>query len=211
MINTSAYPPPAVPARLLEAASELFAEKGFAGVTTREIAAAAGVTLACINYHFAGKAGLYRTALLEAHTAAAESMRTADGPPEARLRAFIHAMVDRVLDGRQVAVRLLARELAQPTAALDEVVERSIRPTSELLRTIIRNILGTAATDERVRHAAISVIGQCLHWHHGRPMIVRLCPDETFDAARIATHIADLTIAGLQAIAAREHTAETTP
>lgn len=44
--------------RLLDAARELFAEFGYSGVSTTEIARAAGVTHGMVNAHFHSKAGL---------------------------------------------------------------------------------------------------------------------------------------------------------
>jgi TetR/AcrR family transcriptional regulator len=49
---------------LIETAIDLFARKGFSGTTTKEIAAAAGVTEAIVFRHFANKQDLY-TAILE--------------------------------------------------------------------------------------------------------------------------------------------------
>jgi len=46
--------------RLLDAARQLFAEKGFGETSTREIAAAAGCNLSLINHYFASKEGLLR-------------------------------------------------------------------------------------------------------------------------------------------------------
>ena len=43
--------------RLLDAALALFAEKGFAKTSTREIAAAAQVNIASISYYFGDKEG----------------------------------------------------------------------------------------------------------------------------------------------------------
>jgi len=50
--------------QLIEIAIDLFSKKGFGGTTTREIAAAAGVTEAIIFRHFATKQDLY-TAILD--------------------------------------------------------------------------------------------------------------------------------------------------
>lgn len=50
--------------QLIDIAVDLFSRKGFGGTTTREIAAAAGVTEAIIFRHFATKQDLY-TAILE--------------------------------------------------------------------------------------------------------------------------------------------------
>ena len=46
-------------ARILEAAGQLFAARGFDGVSTRELAAAARVNISAITYYFQGKNGLY--------------------------------------------------------------------------------------------------------------------------------------------------------
>jgi AcrR family transcriptional regulator len=50
---------------LLVAARELFAEKGFAGTTTRDIIARAGVSEQSLFSHFEGKQGLFEAAVLE--------------------------------------------------------------------------------------------------------------------------------------------------
>lgn len=54
--------------QLIEVAIDLFSRKGFGGATTREIAAAAGVTEAVIFRHFATKQDLYQ-AILDAKCA----------------------------------------------------------------------------------------------------------------------------------------------
>lgn len=46
--------------KILRSAENLFGEHGFDGVSVRQIALAAGVPVALINYHFGGKEGLYR-------------------------------------------------------------------------------------------------------------------------------------------------------
>ncbi len=45
--------------RILEVAEKLFAEKGFRGVSVREITSSAKVHLSAINYHFGFKESLY--------------------------------------------------------------------------------------------------------------------------------------------------------
>ena len=55
--------------RILEAASELFAERGFEGTSVRQIAAAANVSLGMIRHYYGSKDGLHRACLDSALTA----------------------------------------------------------------------------------------------------------------------------------------------
>jgi AcrR family transcriptional regulator len=48
---------------LLKAAIPLFAKKGYAGTSVKDIADKAGVNVSLVSYHFKGKEGLYRTCL----------------------------------------------------------------------------------------------------------------------------------------------------
>ena len=45
--------------KILEAASEVFTEKGFSGTRTRDIAEKAGINLALLNYYFRSKEKLF--------------------------------------------------------------------------------------------------------------------------------------------------------
>ncbi len=52
--------------QILMAAQESFAESGFCGATTRQVASRAGVNVATLHYHFRNKEGLYWAVLGEA-------------------------------------------------------------------------------------------------------------------------------------------------
>jgi TetR/AcrR family transcriptional regulator len=60
-----AAPVPSVPARdrILDAAEALFAERGFAGTSVRDLAARVGVTPGSLYNHFPGKEALYEAVL----------------------------------------------------------------------------------------------------------------------------------------------------
>src|SRR5258706_3748192 len=53
-------------AAILAAARELFARHGYAGASTRALAARAGANVATLRYHFGGKEALWLAALEEA-------------------------------------------------------------------------------------------------------------------------------------------------
>ncbi len=69
--------------KLIETAMRLFAERGFDGVTVRDIASACGVSVGLINHHFGSKEGLREA--VDAHFMAQfEEVLTAS-PGEARM------------------------------------------------------------------------------------------------------------------------------
>lgn len=59
-LDRAAADPRGTPALLLEGAARLFAMHGFEGVRTRDVAAAAGVTVATLHFHWRDKRTLYR-------------------------------------------------------------------------------------------------------------------------------------------------------
>lgn len=63
------------PLKLLDSAEELFAQRGFYGVTTREVAKAAGCDDALIYYHFGNKQGLFEAVFARRATIANEVRR----------------------------------------------------------------------------------------------------------------------------------------
>lgn len=190
--------------RLLDAAGEVFAAQGFRGATVRAICARARANIAAVNYHFGGKEKLY-AAVLEEGAKAALARHPPDGglpagaAPEARLRAFCASLLHRVLgDGAPSwHGRLMAREMAEPTAALDRLVETVIRPQSELLGGILRELMPGASAQE-VWQMTGSVIAQCLFPKHAEAVLRRLRPDWKPDAGELADALAARTLAAIR-------------
>jgi TetR/AcrR family transcriptional regulator, regulator of cefoperazone and chloramphenicol sensitivity len=193
--------------RLIDAAGPIFADRGYRDATVREISAAAGANVASINYHFGDKLGLYRAVLLDMH----ERSRLAhmatvpeDGPAEARLRAWVEAFLRKILDETrpQWQTRLMAREMADPTPALDDVVERSIRPQYEQLSRSVAELLADSTESPAVRRCVTSIVGQCLiHRHCGRAIALLecrgmqgVCPDA------LARHITAFSLAAIRGL-----------
>ncbi len=195
--------------RLLGAAGEVFAEKGFQRGTVREICSRAGANVAAVNYHFGGKKELYRQLLEHCFQ---EGLRRHPPPDdlsdtdaaEHALEAFIRSLVLRMLgEGRPGwLTRLMARELAEPTPALRAMVTNSIQPLLNRLMAIVRALLGPGAREEDVRFCALSVVGQCQHYNRGRPVIEVLFPDLAYDPDGIEAmvrHIHTFSISAMRA------------
>jgi AcrR family transcriptional regulator len=167
--------------RLLDAGGEVFAQRGFRNATVREICRRARANVAAVNYHFGDKERLYLEVMRQAHGHAfakypSDLGLAAGAPPEERVKSFVKAFLLRVLDiGKSSwAGRLMSKELAEPTAALDFIVSEQIRPNFMFLSGAIRELLGGEADDALVRRCAASIVGQCLFYHFGRPVLERL-------------------------------------
>jgi TetR/AcrR family transcriptional regulator, regulator of cefoperazone and chloramphenicol sensitivity len=199
-------------ARLLEAAGEIFAEQGFRSATVRDICERAGANVAAVHYHFRDKAQLYAAVLRHAHGCALERFPVPAGgaraaPAGERLHEFVRAFLRRIFDGGQPAWfgQLIAREMVEPTPALDALVESNIRPQCRALMDIVRELLGPAADADRVRWCTASIVGQCLFYHHSRPVITRLFPEQRYEPAdieRLAAHIAGFSARALAVLRA---------
>lgn len=171
--------------QLLEAAGEVFAEVGFRNATVREICRRAEANIAAINYHFGDKERLYTEVLRHSHAKTLERYPPLLGvaekaAPETKLRAFIHSLLLRIFDAGPTSWhgQLMAREMVEPSAALDTLVEERLRPMSEQLSVIVGEILGLPPGDRRVRRCALSVVSQCVFYKHCRPVMERLFPDD---------------------------------
>jgi AcrR family transcriptional regulator len=195
--------------QLLEAAGEVFAESGYREATVREICRRAGANIASVNYHFGGKETLYAEVLRYAHSKALEKHPLlpdvgTDATPEKKLRAFVHSLLLRIFDQGPTAWhgKLMSREMIEPSAALDSLVEERMRPMAGQLWQIVAEILDCPLNHERVRHCAFSVVSQCVFYHHCRAVVSRLFPkQEALDAAgieRLADHITNFSLAAMK-------------
>lgn len=193
--------------RLLEAAGEVFAEHGFRVATVQEICRRADANIAAVNYHFTDKEQLYRAVIryAEEEGGGEEPRVLPPGTPaEERLHAHVEWFLYHLLDEGRPAWhgRIIAREMIEPTPALDELVEGHMRETLGRLSAIVRDLLGPDATDDQVRSSCFSIKGQCLFYHNCAPVIARLYRGATFGRAEVpalAEHITRFSLAGLRA------------
>jgi TetR/AcrR family transcriptional regulator, regulator of cefoperazone and chloramphenicol sensitivity len=192
--------------KILNAAGEVFAEQGFDGATIRAITERAGVNVAAVNYHFRDKSELYTRLVVDACSARAawrDVMAEAPDSPEERLRSLIHHFLNYLLDPARPEWRrrLLARELADPTSALDELVEKNIRPLRDnFLLPVLRDLTGGKCSRRQLGYICSSVMSQCLYYLQYQPMIERLNPDFKIgksEIAEIADHVTRFSLAAI--------------
>ncbi|MBE7501359.1 MAG: CerR family C-terminal domain-containing protein [Verrucomicrobiales bacterium] len=208
MTTAAAAPPPAATrAALLAAAGEVFAEHGYHAATVRDICRRAGANVAAVNYHFGDKERLTSRSCATpwpAPTPGTPSTAAPTPPPRPeRLRAFIFHFLGRFLDTHAESWlgRLMAKEMIDPSPALDLMIVERIQPMAEQLRAIVRAIVGPDCPEESLRLCGFSIVSQCLFYNHCRSVVTRLFPDRPLSPPpldRLADHITQFSLAALQ-------------
>lgn len=150
--RTVRRPSAVVRALLLESARRLFATKGYAGASTREIATAAGVNEALIFRHFGNKVGLFRAAVADPfrelidefvdnweQTYVANSLSTED-----LTAAWIHELHDLMREHRELVVALIAANTFDADADPGDLplADAFARPLERLERFTRREMAG---------------------------------------------------------------------
>lgn len=198
--------------RLLEVAGEEFATVGYRNATIREICKRAGANIAAVNYHFGDKAHLYSEVLRHF---SAESLQkyppnlgvTESATAEDKLYAYIRSFFLRITDSGKPAWygKLIAREMTDPTHALEERVRETMKPSFALLVSIVRQ-LAPRLSEVQTRTCAMSIVGQITFHHNCRPAIEKVFPEQQYDSEtveRLARHVTEFSLAGVRELNAR--------
>ena len=201
-------------ARLLAAAGELFAERGFEGATARQICDRAGVNLAAINYHFKSKEQLYVEAVRAAAPIFHEDLaqlesELAETPEEIKrerakelLKRYIRLLMHHMV-GIQVPnwkVKLIMREMLEPTGSCQEYFRQHVQRSFETLMRIVNPLLPRETPQHRRVQIALSIVAQCVYYRMSRDVLSHLVgdPDDpVFGPEALAEHITEFVFSAL--------------
>ena len=153
---------------LLDVAGQVFAERGFADATSKEICERAGTNIAAVNYHFGSRGALYEAVLVEAHhhLLKLEEMQeivSRDLAPRDKLRVILRGLVLRAT-GPQAhwGARVVIRELMSPTEHAPALVHKAIAPKAMLMLSLVCEILGLPPTTPGLQRALFLLMSPCL-------------------------------------------------
>jgi len=205
--------------RLLDAASRLFAERGYQATSVREIADRAGTNVASGNYHYGSKKALYLEVLREQfRNVQSELQRRGASRPRAELSALSRDELIRMLQSRVEAMLeitlgppaslhaiLMQREMCDPTEALPVIAAEFMAPmTAEMGQIISRLFPDLKGKD--VERCVYSVAGQAMFYRFAMPALLHLQHKTKYPpgfAREIAEHITEFSLAGAKQVAER--------
>jgi AcrR family transcriptional regulator len=165
--------------RLLGVALRLFAEKGFAQTSTRDIAKEAGVNLSAIKYYFGDKAGLYRAAFIEPIGGECTEMPDLSGLTlRQTIEIFYTGFFEPLKHGDlvQLCIRLHYREMLEPTGLWAEKIETEIKPAHAALVDALIRHLGVDKVDDDIHRLAFSIAGLAIQLFVSRDIINAVRP-----------------------------------
>ena len=170
---------------VLDAATELFAERGLTGVSIQEIADRAQTHKTTVLYHFETKDSLHAAVLDEALDRIESVMREfmAGGFEGDHLRERVAYLLDQIqayFAEHPAHARLLERELletASPTAHLTHFVERIYLPAVATLEEgVARGVIRPVDPALFIHDLHVQLIGYFCH----RTLLERLKPGDPF-------------------------------
>lgn len=191
--------------KIIEAAGQLFAEKGFKAVTVREIASAADTHLSALNYHFKNKEALYVEVVEDACRNVATSKEDRQAllkqPSTEALFAYVHSSMQQyVTQGNQNwRVALVSRNTVVPEARSNDIIQRYFHSELHFLSKIIALLIDKPEEHPQTYFSALSLFGLMdafgfygVHTKGVSPAIVSNMQDSNW----LAEHIVSLFISG---------------
>jgi AcrR family transcriptional regulator len=184
-------------AQLIAHATRIFATKGFAAATTREICDAAGVNISAIHYYFGDKEGLYRAALLQPIREMSAAFGHFDDPAlglEESLRMFLAPFVAPLAGSGDEAdadvMRMHLREMVDPSDVFREITAQTIVPAHNALTRVLARHVGVAELDADLHQLAFAIVAMAHDYCMSREFIKLLAP-EVLDRPQAMERILD--------------------
>ncbi len=193
-------------AALLAAGTELFADRGYEGVSVSAIAERAGVNTAMISYHFGGKRALYREIVTTTFAEIAQRIeRLADTrrPAPELLREVVAAIGDLAAHGHPHFPAMFLREVLAGGGHLGpDTLELPVRVLGAVQRIVERGVREGALrrVDPVLTH--LSTVGSLVFFFatarfRDRVLARRRPAAPAPDAAAYVRHVQDLVTYGL--------------
>lgn len=165
--------------KLLEAATEVFAERGYEGARVEQIADAAQVSPGLLYRHFEGKRELYEELLLLANRQLMEHLAQAAAPnlpTDQRVLRGLDAFFTFV-EGHRNLWRLIMKDVVEPEiAAIREDVERRSVAVVTMLAAQEADFGGTQPHERELEMVSVIVVGAVVSlasWWMDHPKVPR--------------------------------------
>ena len=194
---------------VLEAAGKVFAERGFAEATSKEICERAGTNGAAVNYYFGGKESLYEEVLVEAHGQMLNlddlnEIMASSASPEKKLRAFLERMINTAFSASELwGIKIFVREVSSPSPFISKALTNAVLPKADVLRSLLHEITGLPPDSNRLQRATAFVIIPCISLiMFPSRLRAKVLPATTADPQAMLDDLMTYALGGLKALGA---------
>lgn len=207
----------ATKARIIAVAGRLFAERGFAETTSKEICEQAQTNITAVNYHFGSREGLYQTVVREMRENLVsprflEELDKSDLEPKEKLARLLDQFVSNLHNSNGWQIRLWARETVSPSAIAIQLMHQEGAPKFLIIKKILSQITGIPMDDPDLDFCFLHVMSPfmvVLMIGSGTPSPHKSIIDN--DEETIATNLKDFIFAGLAGFSALRAQRRKTP
>ncbi|HEY2256622.1 MAG TPA: CerR family C-terminal domain-containing protein [Variovorax sp.] len=193
---------------LIETAGQVFAQRGYAEATSKEVCERAGVPLASVNYHFGSRDGLYEAVLIAAHQQLIGleelmALVNAIGEPALRLQTVLTHLVRLATSANAPwGFRVVLREVMTPSAAMPALIEKAVRPKAQFMRGLVGAVMGLPPEHPSVQRGVVFALLPCLAiMVMPKEVPAKLLPALANDSEGLAEELMRYVMAGLDAMA----------
>lgn len=167
--------------RILNCAEELFIERGFDGVSVKDVATSADCSKALVFFHFRNKQELFGSVLDRYYSGQAEALMAAVGAGNG-IRDRIHAGIDAYLDfieSRPGYPRLIQGVICSNSSGMDKIVQH-MAPLYQWGRSVFGDILPDRGPHSH-RQFFVSIFGLIINYYTYSPVIEQLWQQDIMD------------------------------
>ena len=201
--------------RILEVAGRLFAERGHAEVTVREICDKAEVNIAAINYHFGNRDKLYLAVFQQAHDFFAGpefllALNESGISARAKLEQIIDRLAEAACNQDCWQAQLWAREFLSPSIQADEL-HAGKEEQFNILDRILSDATGISLGDPALHFCLLQLVSpiMVLLFLKNAPQPHRAIPSLNAEAS--ASNLKTAAFAAIDALASQELVRESDP
>lgn len=161
---------------ILNAASDVFIEKGLSGARTQEIADRAGINKTLLHYYFRTKENIFARILqrvFSSFLAQIDSAIADDAPFPIALRTFIDSFVDYIAARPKVPLFIM-QELSQGGNIVREVISATLERVNlpnRMVRLIAKEIEEGNLEPVDPIQTVVTVLGACIYYFAAEPII----------------------------------------
>ena len=193
--------------RILNAATQVFAEEGLRGARTRKIARLAGVNVASIHYYFGTKEELYQRIIRPIFTMMMNRVKGASqssDDPRQCIEAVVDAYFDLLRDHPEMP-RLMMWDLVDGGIAIEKVIKPILNEEKIVFSQRLQEVVQKGQSmgifkPQTAAQAVISLVALCVFPFFASRLINTFFPDQALNAEFLTErrlHVKDLIISGL--------------